>query len=682
MYISYKWLSELVRTELDPYELADKLTLIGLEIDGMHDHGEDVIFDIEVTSNRGDCLSHFGVAREVSAYSGNPVDLPGKLDETPKQTGRVEIADPEFCQRFTARVINGVKVGPSPEWLVQKLESVGERSINNIADVTNLVMHELGQPMHAFDLDRLAESRIVVRLAKKGEVITTLDEIERKLNESMLAICDAERPVAVAGVMGGFESSITSRSTNVLLEVAYFKASSIRETSNRLTLTTEASYRFERGVDIENLVRASNRAAELICELAGGELGEFCDVYPVPSDAVSIAAPDLPSEVARLIGISLPAERIDGILAGLGVRKGNDGLYWVPTWRHDLSITEDLVEEVIRVHGYDQIGEALSPASGAGEYHETEPRKRRLRRTLSALGFDESISYSFVDADRSARFFDLENGCAAPVNIKDPIIEGADLMRTTLTTGLVDAVRTNFNHKAVDLKLFEIGKVFCAAENGNEDGLPSEREILGIVITGRERFEGSSADGREFDYFDLKAAVEQSADAFGVPALRFVASESIPFYQNGQSAIIECDGVTVGRAGKLAGPLASSYKFKQPVFVAELDLSTLLDQPDAVPVYTPLPLYPSIRRDVSLVVSNDIGYGEIAELIEKGGHEFFERVSYVDTYSGSGIRDDERAVTIRLEYRSDERTLTDEEVDAVHGEVLGILKKKLDARFR
>jgi len=255
-------------------------------------------------------------------------------------------------------------------------------------------------------------------------------------------------------------------------------------------------------------------------------------------------------------------------------------------------------------------------------------------------------------------------------------------MRPTLATGLVDAVRTNFNRKSADLRLFEIGKVFEETNAGDESTLPAEREFLGIAVTGRERFENSAAPGRAYDFFDLKTAVEQAADAIGVPELRFEASDDISYFQPGQSALLKHGGVVVGTAGKLSGPIAAAYKFKQPVFVAEINLEFLLRQPDAVPVYTPLPLYPSVTRDVSLVVSDKTNFGEIAGLVGTGGYEFFEEVRYVDTYSGSGVRDDERAFTIRIEYRSDERTLTDDEVDAVHADVLRSLETDLHARFR
>ncbi len=683
MLISYKWLTELVPTQMNASDLAERLTLTGLEIDGFHEKGDDVVFDIEVTSNRGDCLSHFGVAREVSAFTGSDINLPGKLSDTPVQTERVQIVDSDLCKRFTSRVIRGVKVGPSPEWLVEKLEAVGERSINNIADITNFVMHELGQPMHSFDLNKLTGQKIVVRRAKNGESIKTLDEVERNLDETVLAICDTERPVAVAGIMGGFDSGITVDSTDVLLEVAYFDRDSIRNTSRGLGLSTEASYRFERGVDIENLIRASNRAAELMCDLAGGTAEEFTDIYPEPAQTVVIEAKDISAETLRLTGIEFSEDATVEILGRLGIERIGSADYRVPTWRHDLSIPEDLVEEVIRVHGYDKIGESIPDSRTAGEYHSTEPRKRKLRSYLASVGFTEAISYSFIDADAASLYVgtgELEDSNVHNVHINDPIIEGADLMRTTLLPGVVEAANTNFRHKEKNLKIFEIGRTFQGSES--TDDLPFERESLAFMISGRETYRNSAVVGREFDFFDLKAIVESSAEALGAERINFVARDDIKHLQPGQSAIIEWGGRNIGTAGKLNAGISGHHKFKQPVFVAEIDLSRILETPETVSVYKPLDAFPSIVRDVSLVVANDTHFSEIDQLISNGGFEFFERTTYVDTYSGSGISDDERSITIRLEYRSRKRTLTDEEVDGVHASVLSSLAAGLNARFR
>ena len=458
MNISYNWLKDLIAIDLPTEELAETLTRVGLAVEGIHPHGDDLVFDIDLTSNRPDCLSHLGVAREIGAITGNPIfqrvqlrpeeaDVPIPAILAPDI---VKIEDPDLCHRFTARVIRNVKIGPSPEWLVQRLEAIGERSINNVADITNYVMHELGQPMHSFDLDKLAEKRIVVRRARAGETIKTLDEVDRKLDETMLAICDAENPVAIGGVMGGLDSSISESTVNVLLEVAYFRRESIRHTSRALSLPTEASYRFERGVDIENLKTASDRAAGMIEEFAGGDLGEFIDVYPTKHKRNQIESRDISEAVMRLTGLDVPESDCIRILSALAIAAddGSPRVFTSPSWRHDIAIEEDLVEEVARHVGYENIADELPPAYGAGEYQVSEVRKKLLRQTLVDMGFDEAISYSFIDTKFDHQY-ELIPGIADAnpddkfVTLQDSVIEGAVRMRPTLLPGLLDSVRLN-----------------------------------------------------------------------------------------------------------------------------------------------------------------------------------------------------------------------------------------------
>lgn len=693
MNISYNWLKDLVETNLSPHELATRLTSVGLAVEGVHEAGDDFVFDIDVTSNRGDCLSHLGVSREIAAITNDELRIANDGEQpTNGNQNLVSIQDSDLCHRFTARIIRGVKIGASPEWLVKRLEAVGERSINNVADITNFVMHELGQPMHSFDLNKLAENRIIVRRARIGETIKTLDEVERKLDETMLAICDAEKPVAVGGVMGGFDSSITSDTTDVLLEVAYFKRESIRQTSRKLKLSTEASHRFERGVDIENLIRASNRATELICELAGGEAGEFVDVYPTKFTPNEIESPDVQTAVKRLTGLDVEESEILRILNSLGIKSKNESkiqnpkskIFLSPSWRHDLVIEEDLVEEVARIVGYDNIGEELPPSQSAGEYQPTEPRKKNLRRALSALGFDEAISYSFIDAKTDGDFelapgLTDENAPEKFVTLQDSIIEGAVRMRPSLLAGLLDAVRTNFNHQRKDLRLFELGKVFAATNT--EDGLPKELELFALVVTGGLSEEGRAAAVRELDFYDAKGALESAIDAANAPALEFAAKE-VRHLRQGQSAEILLGGKSIGTIGRINDEIADSYKFRQPVFVAEIDLQTLLGAKQDDVLYQPLSIYPAVQRDVSVLVKRSTTFAAIKQAVAAQNFELLKKVEFVDVYEGKGVADDERSITIRLEYRSAERTLTEPEVETVHAEILRALERELNAKQR
>jgi phenylalanyl-tRNA synthetase beta chain len=696
MNTSYNWLKDLIEIDLSPTDLAQKLTSVGLAVEGIHETGDDYVFDIDLTSNRPDCLSHLGVAREIRAIRNSGFRIQdSETTSNPESEIQnpelVRIEDSDLCHRFTARIIRNVKIGASPEWLVKRLEAVGERSINNVADITNYVMHELGQPMHSFDYNKLKENRIVVRRARSGETIKTLDEVERKLDETMLAICDAEKPVAVGGVMGGFDSGITGETTDVLLEVAYFKRENIRQTSRKLGLATEASYRFERGVDIENLIRASNRATELICELAGGEAGEFVDVYPTRFTPNEIESKDITGAVKRLTGLEVEENEILRILSALGIERKNSelgtqhsALFTSPSWRHDIAIEEDLVEEVARVVGYDKIAEELPPAGSAGEYQPNEPRKKLLRRALASLGFDEAISYSFIDTRHDETFALIENLTDENaeekfVTLQDSIIEGAVRMRPSLLSGLLDAVRTNFNHQQRNIRLFELGKVF--ASTANEDSLPKEQELFALVLSGGETLENKATVVREFDFYDAKGALETAIDAVNLPALEFAAAD-VKHLRKGQSAEIRAGGKTVGSIGRLNDEIAAAYKFRQPVFVAEVDLQTLLAAKQKDVLYRPLSIYPSIQRDVSLLVKRRVSFAQIKQTVEAQGFELLRKVEFVDVYEGKGMSDDERSITIRLEYRSDERTLTEPEAEAVHAQILQILERDLGAKQR
>ena len=686
MNISYNWLKDLVDINLSPQELATKLTNVGLAVEGIHEFGDDYVFDIDVTSNRSDCLSHLGVAREIRAVTNGELRITKTEDQSPTTENQnlVSIQDADLCPRFTARIIRNVKIAASPEWLVKRLEAVGERSINNVADITNYVMHELGQPMHSFDLNKLAGNRIVVRSARPDETIVTLDEVERKLDETMLAICDAEKPVAVAGIMGGSDSSIDEETINVLLEVAYFERENIRQTSRKLKLSTEASHHFERGVDIENLMRASNRATELICELAGGTAGEFVDVHPTKFVPNEIRSKDLQSAVKRLTGLEVEQGEILRILSALGIEKKSETVYLAPSWRHDLAIEEDLVEEVARIVGYDNIGEELPPAFGAGEYQRSEPRKKSLRNALANLGFNEAISYSFIDSNSDEKFDLVPNLVKTNtdekfVTLADSIIEGATRMRPSLFSGLLDAVRTNFNYQKRDLKLYEIGKVFSASEKEND--LPNERELFALILTGSEILQNKAMPLRQLDFYDAKGALESAFVAANLPPLDFQAID-VKHLRKGRAAEILAGGKSIGTIGQLNDEISSAYKFRQPVFVAEVDLQTLLESKQQTIIYQPLPIYPSIVRDVSLLVKRNVSFAEIQKAIAEQNFELCRKIDFVDVYEGQGVSEDARSVTIRLEYRSDERTLLDEEVDSIHQQILQSLETNLNAKQR
>ncbi|MEP6850739.1 MAG: phenylalanine--tRNA ligase subunit beta [Acidobacteriota bacterium] len=695
MNISYNWLKDLIDIDLSPDETAKALTRVGLAVEGVHPHGDDFVLDVDLTSNRPDCLSHLGVARELSviikAETRSVGSVPSASAKTAVNSGRVTIEDPETCHRFTARIIRNVKIGPSPKWLVDRLEAVGERSINNVADITNFVMHELGQPMHSFDFDKLAGNRIVVRVATPCETVKTLDDVERKLDPSMLVICDAGKPVSIGGVMGGFDSGITESTTTVLLEVAYFERESVRQTSRKLGLTTEASYRFERGVDIENLVRASNRGTQLICELAGGEAGEFVDVYPTKFVPKNVESQDISAAVKRLTGLDVDTSECVRILTALGIaeeqskiQNPKSKIFTAPSWRFDVAIEEDLVEEVARHSGYENIKQELPPAYGAGEYQATEFREKLMRQSLIDMGFDEAISYSFIDTKYDDIFETLpglldETSEEKFITLQDSVIEGAVRMRATILPGLLEAVRLNLNHQRRDIKLFELGKVF--ATKSGETGLPSETELFSLALTGGEIQEDKAIPLRPLDFYDAKGAVEAALDAAGIPHVDFAPAD-VEHLRRGQAAAISIGEIPIGHMGRLSEEISANYKFKQPVFVAEVNLQAALDAAVPLVVYRPLPKYPSIVRDVSFAANRGVGFADIREAIADQQADPCRSVQFVDVYEGKGLADDERSITIRLEYRSDERTLLESEIEPVHSAIVATVEEKLGVKQR
>jgi phenylalanyl-tRNA synthetase beta chain len=716
MKISYNWLRELTNIEWSPSELGERLTMRGLEVEGVHETQGDHVFEIALLSNRPDWLSHLGVAREVGVMTGRGVKLP---TTEPKRTEghasdftSVDLQASDLCPRFTARVVRGVRIAPSPSWLVERLEAVGLRSINNVADITNYVMLELGQPLHAFDLDKLDEHRIIVRRAREGEELKTLDGVERKLDAQMLVIADAARAIAVAGVMGGAETEISDATTNVLIECAYFDPTSIRRTSRALGLQTDASERFERGVDYEGQLRAQARTVALITELAGGACSEDAiDVYPQPITPPSVTLRF--ARVASLTALDVAPKESRRILASLGFKHDGDDendesiKLVAPSWRYDVTIEEDLVEEVARHFGYEKIADALPVSHNVGEYRAHEDRRRAARRALTANGFDEAISFSFIDAAHDERFellpdliadegkadtdeisdFAGKNGTvevgagddARFVTLVNPIIEGASRMRATLLPGLLASLRHNFNHGTRDVRLFEMGRVFASARG--DDARPVERESFGLVAMGGAMEADRAAALRELDFYDLKGALEAATGAMKLPPLAFTATNA-RHLRAGQSARVSLGGHAVGWIGRLSDEIAATYKFRQPVFVAEVNLSALLETAEQPARYAPLARFPSVVRDASLLVDRATTFAEMRGSVLEMNLENVRGVELVDVYEGERVPEGKRSLTLRVEYRSNERTLRDEEADALHGQIVASLEQKFGAQLR
>ncbi|HEY0097688.1 MAG TPA: phenylalanine--tRNA ligase subunit beta [Pyrinomonadaceae bacterium] len=715
MIISYNWLRELTGTSLTAGELRERLTMAGLEVEAVHEAaGGDFVLEIAGLSNRPDLLSHLGVAREVCTLTGGallwPNMQPGREEGRTESFTSVEVQAVDLCPRFTARVVRGVRIAPSPAWLVERLQAVGQRSINNVADITNYVLLELGQPLHAFDLEKLNERRLVVRRAHAGERLTTLDDVERELDAEMLVIADALRPVAIAGVMGGADTEISETTQDVLIEAAHFAPASVRRTSRALGLQTEASDRFERGVDYDGQLRAQARTVALITELAGGTAtGDAIDLYSQPPPPVVV--PLRFSRVKELTGLDVPPQDSIRILGALGIEPLEDAGasrpaetssesagqgagetsveradFVSPSWRTDIRIEEDLVEEVGRHFGYDKVSDTLPAANVAGEYRAHEGRRRAARRALNACGFDEALTFSFINAEHDGQFELLPglvrraDEASQFVTLSNPILEGASRMRATLLAGLLESVRHNFNHGTRDVRLYEMGRVFAA--NAEMGGQPHETEACALVATGVATEEGHAGAARELDFYDLKGALEAATDGMRVASLEFAAATNAKHLREGQAAQILLAGRPVGTLGRLADEVAAAYKFKQAVYVAEVDLTAMLASEESGVRYAPLARFPSVMRDLSLVADRRVSFAELRRAVVELNLEQVRRVMLVYVYEGERVPEGQRSVTLRLEYRADDRTLRDEEVDELHRRIVNTLEERFGAQLK
>ncbi len=681
MKISYNWLKNYINVSYSPQEVAEKLTMIGLTAENITPQNDDYIIEFDVTSNRSDALSHYGMARELAAISGIQVLLPKtNLSESRELTSSVtsvELLNPELCPRYTARVIRGVKVAPSPEWLVKRLEALGQRSINNIADITNFVMLEQGHPLHAFDFNRLAGRHIVVRTARAGETLKTLDGVERKLQEDMLVIADSEKPSALGGVMGGEYSEISSETTDVLLESAYFTPASIRRTARTLDMKTEGSYRFERGTDPEACVRASNRCVQLICEIAGGKLlGEVIDAYPQPivRKTIELHYP----RIAGLTGLVVEPSKVETLLSDLGFEVTTlvAGEHWrllAPSFRNDINIEEDLVEEVARHIGYDKIPLTLPTWNGAGAYLPGEDRRRQARSTLIDLGYGETISFSWVRAELDKHFHLGETSTSV---LKNSIDEERPQMRTSLLPGLVESLARNFNFGNRNIKLFELGKCFQQATER-----PYEYEQIAFALTGQRNESSWQHQQDMVDFYDIKGAVETILENCGLKDYK-IEHSAASFLHSGQAAQVKVGERVLGHFGQLSPALRDEFKFKQQIFIAELSMDLLLSLPASEVKYTPLPKLQVVNRDVSFLLPEQVGYGEIHTAIMGLAIKELVSVKLFDIYTGKNLAEGYRSLSLNLRYQPSVESMTDQQINELDEKIIGLLVSTFDAKLR
>ncbi|MEW6442715.1 MAG: phenylalanine--tRNA ligase subunit beta [bacterium] len=657
-------------------DLADVLSLA--------DH----VLDVEVTPNRPDCLSVIGIAREIAAKKRLPLRYPdSSIREAGPPVGEVtsvEILSPERCPRYVARVLEGVRIGPSPFGLRRRLSLVGLRPINNIVDVTNFVMWELGQPLHAFDLDRLEDRRIVVRLPREGESLATLDGVERRLSGEDLLICDGRRPVALAGIMGGQESEIREDTARILLESAFFEPRGIRRTAKRQCLSTEASYRFEREIDRQGVLRAADRAAEMMRQLAGGSvLRGAVDVYPVPyrPKAIALSA----SKVNRLLGTSLEKGQILDFLQRLDLRledAGEDAFtVTAPSFRPDIREEMDVVEEVARLNGYDRIPTRMpvGPLSAAAADPE-RTAEEKIRDLLVGLGFQEVVQYSFVPRSWVEM---MGNGAPdsgmAPVALQNPLSEAQAVLRTTLAGSLLDAVSRNIRKNNRNLKIFELNKIFLPAPDG---GLPREQKRLAAILTGRRYPRQWNQPSEEVDAYDLKGVIEVILEAFGVRTFDWSPNEQIFSLHPGCSGDIVINVTKAGHAGRLHPLLQERLEIDQDVYLLEMEFGALVARQDERKVYTPIGRFPAVQRDVALILDKAIPFRRIVEEMWSRADRSVVRIDLFDLYRGPPVPDSQKSLAFRITYQDPSRTLTDEEVNTLHQRFLDALLPRLNAQLR
>jgi phenylalanyl-tRNA synthetase beta chain len=699
---SLDWIRSYVDLPEEPARVAELLAEAGLPVDSAERWGADTSLDVDVMANRPDCMCHVGLARELAARLERPLHEPVARPERGKSRAAdlaaVEIEDGDLCPRYSALVLTGVRIGRSPDWLEDRLASIGQRPINNIVDVTNFVLHETGQPLHAFDLDRLEERRIVVRKARRGETLRTLDGVVRDLRPADLIIADAARPVALAGIMGGAETEITSRTSNVLLESAHFDPVSVRRTARGLGLRTDASHRFERGSDVGITLEAALRTAVLILETAGGELCEGdLDVQSVPPRHRQVRLSL--SRTTALLGLPLETEIVVRTLTALGFQveppewSGGETLFQVrvPTWRVDVEREVDLIEEVARMVGYGAVPASL-PALAASGITGPSPSslQDRARRFLAAAGYSEAVNFPMSDEALQAPFAGFAGSGGDLVKIANPMSSQMDTMRASLVPGLLGNLLHNWNRGRENIRLFETGRLFTEAVSAGEPGeaqdlpLPVERPAVAAIACGGRAEPHWNRPATPLDYYDLKGVVEELAVRVLDREVRMEpAAEggALPFLAPGTRAWVRNGTGILGYLGRLDRSVPGVSEVSPDIFVFELDLS---GQEASAPVvrYRPLPRHPAAERDLALFLDAGVPYHELESIIREAGSPLLESLRLFDRYSGHPVPPGQISLAVRLRFRHAERTLGAAEVQASQDRIVERLRADLGATLR
>jgi phenylalanyl-tRNA synthetase beta chain len=670
MKLSPAWLREFVDLKVDNRRLAEDLTNAGVAIEGITGQGDEMVFDAEITPNRPDAMNHYGVAREASAIYNVPLKaIQPKLPQAkPAADFPIEVEESELCPRFTARVIRGVSIKPSPANIANRLALLDSRPISNAVDASNYTLLEMGKPTHAFDLDLLEGGRIIVRRAKAGETLKTLDGVERKLTSEDLVVADARKPVGLAGVMGGFDTMITEKTRNILIESAWWDPATIRKMSKRHGMHTDASHIFERGADFESTVLSCDRVAELILNSGGGELrGGVVDVVSKHLDQAPIEL--RVSEVHRILGETLRAEGIFRILEKLGflvVSERHDDselTVQVPSWRLDVEREIDVIEEIARIHGYDKFPNNLPAYVGSVIELPDAKKDRKLRTSLLALGYNEAVSLSFISHEDAKRF-----SSAPAIELANPLSEEASVMRTSLLPGMLNMLAYNLNRDVNDVRLFEAGNIFEASGAGSIELKWICMGATGSVLPGNPH-----QASRPISFFDLKGDVENLLGEFEYDSVCY-DPKTADYYHPGRSARAVMDGATVAQFGELHPDVAASRKLKQNVYLAELYLDRLYPHELRQFHYVPLPRYPAVERDFSFIFSDSVLFEKIQQAVSALNLGELRNFEPVEIFRGGAIPAGKYSMLLRAAFQSRERTLREDEVAAWSSEIVRALE--------
>src|SRR3984957_7456860 len=677
MKLSPAWLRDFVDLTVDYPRLADELTLAGIAVEGISGEADNTVFEMEITTNRPDAMNHYGVAREASALYNLPLKaIDPKLPLSQDNSDVViDIQEPDLCPRFTAREIRGVTVKPSPPHIAGRLQLIDQRPISNAVDATNYVLWESGKPTHVFDLDLLAGRQLVIRKARTGETLKTLDGVERKLTTEDLVVADANQRVGLAGVMGGFDTMITENTKNILIESAWWDPVTVRRMSKRHGIHTDASHRFERGADFESTIASTNRVAELILASGGGTLcGNVIDVIARKLDLAPVEL-NLP-EVHRILGEKISTLEISRILKHLGftMLPGGEASYLVhiPSWRLDIEREIDVIEEIARLHGYDKFPNTLPAYSGEVRELPDAAKDARLRSSLLALGYDEKISLTFISKADARRF-----STAPELDLANPLSDEASVMRTSLVPGMLNMLAYNLNRGSENVRLFEAGNAF-EASGEKATGGAIERKQIGLGATGTEdagvvRGLAVGAEARPLSFFDLKGDVEDLLAAFGYWELGFDA-QTADYYHPGRSARAVMDGAMVAQFGQIHPDVAAARKLKQDVFVAEVYLDRLYQHDLRAVRYEALPRFPAVERDFSFVFEDAVEFEKIRQSVIALGVAELRGFVPVEIFRGEKVGAGKYSILMRAKFQSGERTLRDDEVAAWAGQITKALE--------